>query len=474
MRDAADSAPAARAADRASGAADAIALAGAVAFGIAVIRAVLVAALLICTIGAVPAEQQWVLINDIHLDPFDRSSVAEPGEDTNVALWDTVLAELRRRPQPSVVVLGGDFLAHHFSDLARQNGQNPERAALQTMRTIAHSLGQTFPKAQFVVALGNNDDPCGDYRSETGGAYQRQLTRIWEPLVNRGGAAPDFAMEFYHGGYYTAQLPAAHERAVVLNSVLWSFVYSGGCASSTRAAGARELAWLSATLQHVPRAVLVMHMPPGYDPSSTTKAHRLLAVPFLSGAANRQFLGILTHNAARVPFALAAHTHRYDFRIAGGVPLLIGSAVSPVYNNNPAFYELHVDAGGALHDIVPVFYDQDEDVWREGVSFDRMYAVDSFSAANLARIAARIADQPDVRSAWMAAYDVWTDRMNDVSDHSWSVFSCAQTQLGSGYASCAGTQRRTQWAIGALAVAALAAVALVVVLIRVRLSLRRL
>lgn len=393
--------------------------------------------------GVVRADQRWIVINDIHLNPYDHSLRPHRGSDTNVALWRLTLAQLRNEPQANVVVLGGDLLAHRFDALARDNDEDPTAAALRTVRLIAGDLGKTYPHAHFLFALGNNDDPCGDYRSETGGPYQHQLGEILRPLVNRDGAAPGFTNEFERGGYYTARLPQNIGRAVVLNSVLWSFVYRGGCNSSTRNAGGKELAWLSSTLGSPQRSVIVMHIPPGFDPLSTTSAQRILAVPFLSGAENRQFLSVIGAAKERIPFAIAGHTHRYDFRVAAGIPLLIASSISPVYKNQPAFYELNVGSDGTLRDVLPVTYDPWEESWYHEVAFDKMYGVNGFTAENLERISQRILTDDDVRRKWIAAYDVWSYRMGDVADHSWRVYWCAQTELEGGYASCAGTQKRT-------------------------------
>ena len=416
---------------------------------------------------AVRADERWIVINDIHLNPYDRSDHPHRGVDTNEALWQITLAQLRKEPAPDVVVLGGDMLAHHFDSITRSHGEDPTAAGVRTIRGIAGSLAHAFPRAQFLIALGNNDDPCGDYRSETGGPYQRQLETIFAPLVNRNGSAPNFAAEFMRGGYYAVRLPKSGRTAIVLNSVLWSFVYRGGCSSSGANAGAQEFAWLSNELPRTQHDVIVMHVPPGYDPQSTTIAHRILAVPFMSSASDRRFLDLMDRNHDRVAFILAAHTHRYDFRIAGGVPVLIASSISPIYRNQPAFFELAVAADGSLRDVVPMTYDPWEESWDRAPSFDATYDVNALTASNLERTSQRIGSDEGVRRKWIAAYDVWSYRMGDISDHAWRVFWCAQTELGDGYGACAGTQRRTN------SVVALAALAVLAVLLIVLFAVRR-
>ncbi len=420
----------------------------------------------------------WLFVSDIHLNPYANATQMYeyvPG-DTPYALWESSVREMRSRVHnPAVIVLGGDMLAHHFAALARKKGENPQNAALAVNKRIARDLGTAFPRAQFVVALGNNDDPCGDYRSETGGPYQTALARIWQPLVDRNGAAPNFIERFAHGGYYVASAAAPKMRVIVLNSVLWSFVYRGSCAAGPRDPGAAEIAWLKNELsaRGGRPAAIVMHVPPGYDATSTTSAHRFLAVPFLNQSANRSLLALLSDEDSRVEFALAAHVHRYDFRVAGGVPMLIASSISPVYRNNPAFFELEVDRSGVLHDVIPHVYDLQQAQWTVRQSFDAMYGIDRFSAANLQSVSARLGSDASLRQRWIEAYDVWAWRMGDVTDHSWRVYWCTQVQENGGYASCAGTEHRFQGVVAAIASLCIAAIAAVALFVRWRLNAAR-
>ncbi len=415
--------------------------------------------------GVARADERWIVVTDIHLNPYDRSSHGHRGSDTNESLWALTLSQLRDERPPSVVVIGGDFLAHHFDTLARNNGDDPDTAGLRTMKKVASDLSHVFPHAQFLITLGNNDDPCGDYRSETGGNFQRQLASTFEPLVNRNGSSPDFSRQFQQGGYYAVRLPG-DRRALVLNSVLWSFVYRGGCNSSGRGAGSKELSWLASMLQSPQRSVLVMHMPPGYDPQSTTSAHRIVAVPFLSTANNGDLLSEMQAASDHISFAIAGHTHRYDFRVAGGVPMLVASSISPIYRNQPAFFELDVTSSGELKDVTPVTYDPWEETWDRETSFDALYGINAFTAPNLERVSQRIGSDEDVRRKWIAAYDVWSYRMGDIADHSWRVYWCAQTELSSGYGACAGTERRTTGLIAVAIAAALLVIGLLMLLMR--------
>ncbi len=378
----------------------------------------------------------WLVLNDIHLDPYDTGPPARRGEDTNMALFDSSVEAMRARvPDATVIVIGGDLLAHHFPVLARRAHQDPYAAGINTARTIATKLDRAFPNAQFLVAVGNNDDPCGDYRSESGGPYNRALARVFAPLVNRHGASPAFIDDFTRGAYYTSSLPNGM-HAVVTNSVFWSFFFRGSCQVSVRDPGGKEMQWLGQVLA-MGKNVVVMHMPPGYDPESTTTTHSILAVPFLRAHFDGELRSLFDRDRANIPFAIAAHTHRYDFRVPGGVPMLVAASLSPVYHNEPAFFRLDVDADG-LHDIVP-FTDDPDLGWMAQQSFDQMFGTSAFTTPELEALSHRIAADPELRSRWIRAFDVWGFYIGDVTDNRWQTYRCAQIAFGDAYARCAGT-----------------------------------
>jgi hypothetical protein len=414
---------------------------------------------------------KWLVVNDIHLQAFFREQSPIGAGDTTPYLWKQSVAAMRAFvPGARVVVLGGDELAHDWRSLAREHGASPETSAIAATREIASDLDAAFPHAQFLVALGNNDDPCGDYRSDTSGAYLDTLERIWEPLVDRAGAAPAFRTQFLRGGYYSSRLPNG-EEAIVLNSVFWSPFYQGGCESKPVDAGAAELGWLNDTLATLPasgRAMLLMHVPPGYDPQSTMMTRDFYAVPFLTAAANGGLLDAVARHEPKIAFAIGAHTHRYDFRIVSDVPMLIASSISPVYRNSPAFYELDIDADGSLHDVVPYVYTFNRDRYERKLSFDEAFNVPAFDTASLRAIAQRIRTDAATRAAWQQGHDVW----GAPSRGPWLPNACAQTELSDGFAPCAGVRTRELLAAAVLIAIVAGLLAVVVTLRRRRVDRR--
>jgi predicted phosphodiesterase len=382
--------------------------------------------------------QHWLLATDLHVEPGPGSSVASSYDsDTNWALFDSTVAQMRKTdPAPPVVILAGDFLAHHFP----RNAPLAER----TMARIARTFNAAFPHAQFIIVPGNNDDPCGDYRATPGSPYFAYLARLWAPLVNRNGAAPDFAKTFAQYGWYTARLPNGM-RAIALDSVYWSLVYRR-CGNYHPDAPQRELRWFANTLDALParrRAIVVMHIPPGVDAHSTLLTHRLLVVPFWRGDVAASFTRVLARRADTIAFAIAGHEHRNDFRAFGDVPIVLAPSVSPVYDNNPSFLQLDVGNDGVLHDYVPFAYDEYAGAWERLPSFDETFGESGFTAPAIAAVHDKLRNDPDLRALW-ARWFMAGSGYREISRGTWLTYWCTQTELSAGYVACAGLQRRVE------------------------------
>jgi sphingomyelin phosphodiesterase acid-like 3 len=399
--------------------------------------------------AAAQPEQLWLAVSDIHLNLFAASSRSSPyGFDTNRALFESALAQMKRAaPNPTLVLLPGDFLAHDFAKRVRPRALSPNDAALRSMQWIAEQFRETFPKAQFAIALGNNDVPCGDYESGDDSPYLEAVARIWAPLIDRRGAAPDFAGSFERGGAYTARLPVAGMRLVVLNTVLLSSQYRGNCGAGDSHAASNQMTWLSRTLGDTPartRNVVFMHIPPGFDAFSTEYVHGLLAWPFLQPRYSARLAAALAAPRNRVAYAVAGHTHRFDFRLARGVPIVVLGALSPIYHNNPAFYVFRVSPNGALRDIDVHVFDDTGASWRNARSFDRDWGIPSVDGASLVRLHARLAEAALLRAKWQQQSEGWLQggETDDVQEADWRISWCAQDLLERDFSRCAGIRKR--------------------------------
>jgi hypothetical protein len=371
---------------------------------------------------ATAAQQHWLVVGDIHLDPAAQHSELAPyGYDSDRPLLASTIAAMKRvERDPPVVVITGDLLAHHFRG-----------DALATMREIASDFDSAFPRAQFVLALGNNDDPCGDYRIGADSPYLRAFAAIWQPLVDRGGAAPKFASQFPRGGYYVASLPGIRARAIVLDSVLWSWRFEE-CAALPRAPGDDELAWLASTLSHASsgRDLLVMHVPPGVDAYSTSILRGIAVVPFYTPEADAAFVSLVGRHRETISGMIAGHEHRNDLRTVSGAPLFVASSISPVYGNNPTFYQLDVSADGTMRDATPF-----------ALVAGRWKALPPTDLATIQALHTERAASLAARADWSLRY-VSESPQRDIDEGTWKIFWCAQTEPNPDYEACAGIPQR--------------------------------
>lgn len=431
------------------------------------------------------AGQTWLIVSDIHLTPYDtQQRPSRAGSDSNLALFQSMLAEMKKSvPEPAVVLVPGDFLAHNFPRLVGLNdaGSAPSGAGLQVMRTIERGFAQAYPKAQFAIVLGNNDDPCGDYRSPIDGSYVQELAKIWAPLVNRNAAAPGFAAAFARGGYYEASLPVRGLRLIALNTVYFSREYLGDCKGRQPEAVPRELAWLRSTLASTPagtKNVVLMHIPPGYDAFVTETARGALAWPYYDPQTGAGLLDAIAANADRIAFGIAGHEHRFDFRLIQSkpvVPILVFGALSPIYGNNPTFATADITPAGDVGDVTFHAFDESNAAWMPGRSFSVAWKTGAatIDAGELESVHRGLETAPAMRPDWDALSIAWP-APNAAARYLWGAGWlmpwCAQTELSSTYAACAKIGDPRAWLRVAVAVfpAVLLVVALVIILRRRR------
>lgn len=435
----------------------------------AVLTGVLAAGCAAAAAAARPAGT-WLIAADLHIDPFDRSNRPPgAGRDGNVALVESAISAMRGAdPRPDLILVAGDSLAHHFGALARRNGVDANDAGIQTMRRIAGAFGRAFPATQFALVLGNNDAPCGDYRSDFGGRFLRETASAWAPLVDRrsrgapGGSAPTFEAAFPQRGSYTVDLPRRGLRIAVLDTVPMAAAYRGTCSGAGRGSADQQLQWLRHALASAPRGtrtVVAMHLPAGYDAVATTLARGLLAVSYLNPPAARALTAAQALPQDRVAFSIAAHAHHFDVRIFGKAVTLIAGAISPIYGNRPTFYRLTVGNGGEPLDLTAYAYDERDGRWHPH-EFDRQWKVRSLDATSLRALHERLKGDPAMRRAWGVASAGWTTDAAPLEPWRgslWRVAWCAQTMAADGFERCSGIAGRTRAALAlAIAIAALA------------------
>lgn len=419
------------------------------------------------------AAQPWLFVNDVHFDPRSRDRAPNYTGDTDKALLDSLLDEMHRlAPDPPVIVMPGDFLSHHFR----------RSSAVPTMIDLAARFNRRFPRAQFVMALGNEDSPCGDYGVAANSSFLLAVAKAWAPLVDRNGAAPDFLRTFPHYGFYTAKLPLAGVRAVVVDNAFWSALYHDGCGVGGRPSS-ESLAELGRALTRgaTERRWLVMHIPPGIDVQSTNiRAHRLAIVPFLRPGPRDAVLRLIADPARRIEVVITGHVHRFAYRLverkgAAPVPLLISPAVSPVLGNLPSFLSADVAPNGVIRNLEEHSFVNWH--WRDIGGLGTL-GVSEFSGPALVNLQRRLEREPELRAKYALLY-MGDAPYHEVDERNWRSYWCAATEYSStAFRDCLAEggfsflTRRGVAVVGAAAAATIvvlgAFVAAVVVLVRRR------
>jgi len=365
------------------------------------------------------ADRPWLFISDVHLKlRKSPKSWTDLGTDTDPDLMDSFLAEAHAVDRnPPVVVIAGDFVAHHArkTDMAR------------TLQLNATLFEHTFPHAQFVIALGNNDSACGDYAPPVDDKFLQDVAHAWEPLVNRNGASPDFVRRFSHDGSYVATLPVRGLRIVVTNDNFLSLRYNAKCGGGD--APRRSLDTLKADLQSAPpgsHSWVLFHQPPGIDAFTTTHiAHRLLVVPFMRPDLRESLVAMLGDPRSRVSLLVAGHTHKFSFRIVpapkgSAVPLLLVPSISPVFLNAPSFLRIPVASDGTLGDVTQFAYDGTN--WKRFGDLASL-GVTRFDVSSLRALVARLRASPALRTRYSMLYE--GGGQDEIDPRNVSVYLCA-------------------------------------------------
>jgi hypothetical protein len=444
--------------------------------------ALIAASLLVAPVRADAPSQNWLVLSDLHFDPFTQPKLVErladtapdrwrtvfttgetvapsgPGSDTNFTLLESTLEGARNNAGDArVVIIAGDFLAHDFrakfNRTMKSHGDLAYDAFVdKTEAFLAWEIQSAFPRADLLPVVGNNDGYCGDYESTPHDAFLAHMAAAWAGSVGTT-KAQDFITQFSTGGYYSVPLPANGAQAIVLNDVFWSSHYSNACGDSHDTPGDDEVRWL-ASAQHAlpPHAPvwIIAHEPPGIDVASSlhvTQASPLpipLAISFLTDRFESAYVNAL--DTPGTVMAIAGHTHMDSFRVVGPdpstpqTPMLVVPAVSPVFGGSPAFTVLSVDARTAALLDSQVFIltkVRDEWTWHREYDFDSIYGRGTIDAAHLWGAQQTIFLDDRVRRRFEQFYQAG-DGAAPINDSNWRSYWCANVALTpTQYTACA-------------------------------------
>jgi sphingomyelin phosphodiesterase acid-like 3 len=399
-------------------------------------------------------------VSDIHFDPFATPGIArallplnvdqwrarllrEPdqamagfGKDSNFPLFESASEALRAAaPQADFTIFTGDLLAHDFETKAAEAFGVDERStlveafAVQTTNFVARTLGRAIPGRPVIIALGNNDSACGDYRIVPGGPYLAATRATVRELLGNLEVDADFDQTWLAGGYYGVRHPSRPGITIlVINDILWSHDYRDACGADGLAAGKAMLEWLRARLEHHgktgDKVWLVHHIPIGYDAYGTTKVagERCPArpVPFLRQPFARDFIELIRDHSAVIDAGYSGHIHFDDFRLLlsrrgeAVAAEKIAPGISPIFGQNPSFHVFTYDrltgrptdySTHYLANLAAGLATRDGR-WEKEYTFTRRYGQRRFSAAALATVWRRLQRKGTTERDFRTLYNV--------------------------------------------------------------------
>ena len=417
----------------------------------------------------------FLIITDIHFDPFadpsivtrleaapldqwraifessHRKAFAKYGSDANYPLMTSAIEAARLDGiKYDFILYPGDYLSHDFtSDYRRYVGGEEGLAWFveRTMGFVANQLHEAFPDTPIIGALGNNDSLCGDYMIAPESPLLAALAPEWAELADAPLSFGDFPV----GGFYAMAHPTVPDHEfIVLNDIFWSIKYTDACNPDGGDPGAAQLAWLQWTLYRIQQqghtASLMLHVPPGINAYSSSKGDGECAsrvTRFWTKEYSDAFLKLVREYSAILENSYTGHTHMDDFRVISddaGVPFLptlITPAVSPIFGNNPAFSIVTYDrSSGELLDYTVYHLTNlekagsgEKPVWQVEYGFSKAYGFKSISPETLAELSGMIQTDANVRKLFMDYYAAETSAQSPITDDNWTAYQCAQTNI---------------------------------------------
>jgi sphingomyelin phosphodiesterase acid-like 3 len=412
--------------------------------------------------------QQFLIASDLHFNPFADPALAaelasapvrkwegilnrsQPtayssyGQDTNWWLLRSAFDAMRKTdPDPALVMITGDLLAHGFRQAYAKatHDTKPEhyRAFVsKTVSFITAELRRRYSKSQILLTPGNNDDECGDYGIEGGGPFLSDSAR---PARSLARANSQFTADWKSLGSYTIRprlTPGV--RIISVNSVFFSNKYQAAnfadsCAPVDSKAATRTFAWLESTLsraaQNREKVWLMFHIPPGIDGYSTMTRYRSLSqaagshdvcseaiVPMWKPYWTDLFDHLVAEHQNTITAMFAGHDHTDDFRVIHGSGnnaqfVLINPPISPIYGQNPAFRVVTFAAGGQLIDHSTYYLTNLQaaqsdvpGVWTREYSFVEKWDSPRLDADSLNTVYERMKSDPETSTQWLTLLNV--------------------------------------------------------------------
>ncbi len=364
------------------------------------------------------SSQKFIIISDIHFDPFigcetqlapcpliqalqkapvnDWEAIFKQyhvvdtityKQDSSNLLLDSTVEELQKHASdhPTFAILLGDTLAHRFDDKYKTYAENSSMSfddfTNKTIDFVAQKLEAALPDIPIYPVIGNNDGDTGHYDVTPHGDFLSHMADSFSSHISDA----TFHDAFSNAGFYAISL-SPHQRLIVLNSVLFSTLQPNSPAMDI--AANEEITWLKDQLilahQQNQFVLIAMHIPIGIDVFKTFGPLYSLQDPnFWKTTYTQSFLDILQKSPAHIIAILTAHLHTDTFQIIQDannppIPVIFTPAISPVYGNNPSFKSMTLSDTNGLTDFDTYFYplNQSKPRWEKEYNFNNTYQPD--------------------------------------------------------------------------------------------------
>jgi sphingomyelin phosphodiesterase acid-like 3 len=411
--------------------------------------------------------QQLLIASDLHFNPFadpslvpelasapvrkweailnrsSSTSYSSYGQDTNWWLLRSAFDAMRRaEPDPALIMITGDLLAHGFPQAYARTTHDtkPEHYRAFVSKTVSFvtaELRLRYSKSQILLTPGNNDDECGDYDIEGGGPFLKDSARTAGNLARTHG---QLTTDWKALGSFTVRprsVPGV--RIISVNSVFFSNKYQAAnfadsCEHVDSKAPTRTFAWLESTLSRAAenreKVWLMFHIPPGIDGYSTMVSYRSLSqatdakdlcsraiVPMWKPYWTDLFQHLVAEYQTTIAAMFAGHDHTDDFRVLSskndGQFVLINPPISPIYGQNPAFRVVTFAPGGRLVDQSTYYLTNLQaaqgdvpGIWAQEYSFVEKWNSERLDAGSLNTIYDRIRSDTEASTQWLTLLNV--------------------------------------------------------------------
>ncbi|GAM18126.1 hypothetical protein SAMD00019534_013010 [Acytostelium subglobosum LB1] len=281
--------------------------------------------------------------DDHHGRPVTQEKITHSGLfgrygcDTNLELFNSTLQAMASiNPTPNFIIYTGDSVGHSM----------PMDQWIQSHTIFAKMVQSLLPNIPFIPSIGNND-VFPDYNVTCSDSKLQFLSQVWSPWIPQ-----DQVSSFLQMGAM-AVTPIDGLTVITINTILYSVNQDRDPLTDTDPCG--QFAWLEDQLdiaQSINNSVYIIgHIYPGLDPFYQLEQwYEPYILTFYQTLSNYNsiikagFFGHIHRDQIRAPaYDQPATNPQPPSTVNPYMPIFVGSAISPVYDNNPSFKVFSAD-----------------------------------------------------------------------------------------------------------------------------------